>query len=87
MSTPASHEVGLRELRQNASDLVRRAESGEHLTITVAGRPAAALGPVTPQAWRAWDDVADVFRGAVDEVWQGDLALLDDTPADPWDRL
>ena len=42
-------EVGLREMRQNASDLVRRAEAGERLTITVAGRPAAVLGPVTPR--------------------------------------
>jgi len=43
-------EVGLREMRQNASDLVRRAEAGEKVTITVAGRPAAVLGPVTPRA-------------------------------------
>jgi len=43
-------EVGLREMRQNASDLVRRAQAGEKVTITVAGRPAAVLGPVTPRA-------------------------------------
>ena len=32
-------EIGLRELRHKASELVRRAEAGEHLTVTVAGRP------------------------------------------------
>lgn len=34
-------------MRQNASDLVRRAQAGERVTITVAGRPAAVLGPVS----------------------------------------
>lgn len=29
-------------MRQNASELVRRAQAGEHLIITAAGRPAAA---------------------------------------------
>lgn len=37
--------VGLRELRQNASELVRRVESGEEIEITVAGRPGARLVP------------------------------------------
>jgi prevent-host-death family protein len=79
-------EVGLREMRQNASDLVRRAEGGERVTITVAGRPAAVLGPVAPRAWRRWDEVAGVFRESVDGEWESDRALLDDSPADPWDR-
>lgn len=35
--------VGLRELRQNASELYG-AESGEEITITVAGRPGAPVG-------------------------------------------
>lgn len=73
-------------MRQNASDLVRRAESGERVTITVAGRPAAVLGPVGPQAWRRWDEVAGLFRVPVDAQWQTDRELLDDLPADPWER-
>ena len=28
--------IGLRELRQNASELIRRVEAGESLTVTVA---------------------------------------------------
>jgi prevent-host-death family protein len=79
-------EVGLREMRQNASDLVRRAEGGERVTITVAGRPAAVLGPVAPRAWRRWGEVSDVFRESVDAEWEADRALLDDSPADPWER-
>jgi prevent-host-death family protein len=78
-------EVGLREMRQNASDLVRRAEGGEHVTITVAGRPAAVLGPVSPRAWRRWDDLADLFRKPIDAEWDADRDLLDASVEDPWE--
>jgi prevent-host-death family protein len=70
-------------MRQNASDLVRRAQAGEHVTITVAGRPAAVLGPVAPRAWRRWDDLADVFDGPADTDWADDRNLLDDSLVDP----
>jgi prevent-host-death family protein len=79
-------EVGLRELRQNASELVRRAEAGERLTVTVAGRPAAVLGPVSPRAWRRWEDVADVFKGPADADWAADRELIDGSLTDPWEQ-
>jgi prevent-host-death family protein len=78
-------EIGLREVRQNASDLVRRAQAGERLTITVSGRPAAVLGPVTPRAWRRWDDLADVFALPADTEWPADRDLVDSTVSDPWE--
>ncbi|MDP9795971.1 prevent-host-death family protein [Catenuloplanes nepalensis] len=77
-------EVGLREMRQNASDLVRRAQAGERVAITVAGRPAAVLGPVSPRSWRAWDEIAEVFGQPTDPGWGEDRDLLDDTVTDPW---
>jgi len=40
--------IGLRELRQQASELLRRVEGGEQVLITVAGRPSARLVPVSP---------------------------------------
>jgi prevent-host-death family protein len=79
-------EVGLREMRQNASELVRRAEAGEHLTITVSGRPAAVLGPVNPRAWRQWSDLATLFDSSTDPGWGADRDRLDDSPSDPWSR-
>lgn len=79
-------EVGLREMRQNASELVRRAEAGEHVTITVAGRPAAVLGPVSPRAWRHWEDLADVFTGQGDPDWASDREVIDQQLTDPWAR-
>ena len=77
-------EVGLREMRQNASELVRRAESGERLTVTVSGRPAAILGPLTPASWREWDDIAAIFRGRPDPGFEVDLRRVDGGLFDPW---
>lgn len=77
-------EVGLRELRQNASDVVRRAEHGEHFTVTVAGRPAALLGPIRTRTWRTWEEIADVFRLPADEEWERDRDLVDASLTDPW---
>lgn len=73
-------------MRQNASELVRRAEAGEQVTITVAGRPAAVLGPVSPRAWRRWDDLADIFSGPADVAWLADRDLIDSAVVDPWSR-
>jgi antitoxin (DNA-binding transcriptional repressor) of toxin-antitoxin stability system len=71
--------VGLRELRQNASDLVRLVESGE-------GRLAARMVPAAPRRWQRWDDIADVFAGRPDPDWERDRHLIDQSVADPWER-
>ncbi|MDP9100787.1 MAG: type II toxin-antitoxin system prevent-host-death family antitoxin [Actinomycetota bacterium] len=77
-------EVGLREVRQNASELVRRAQAGERLTITVSGRPAASLGPAEVASWVSWEAVADVFVGPGDSTWAADRDRLDGSLRDPW---
>ena len=41
--------VGIRELRQRASELLRLVEAGETVEITDRGRPVAVLAPL-PQA-------------------------------------
>jgi prevent-host-death family protein len=38
-------QVGLRELRHNATEYVRRAESGERIAVTDRGRVVAEIGP------------------------------------------
>jgi len=38
--------VGVRELRQRASELLRRVEEGETIEVTDRGRPVAVLSPV-----------------------------------------
>ena len=76
--------VGLRELRQNASELVRRVEEGEEIVITVAGRPGARLVPAAPRTWRQWDDVAELFAGPEDAAWSADREELAADIRDPW---
>jgi prevent-host-death family protein len=39
-------QVGVRELRQRASELLRLVESGETIEITDRGRPVALLSPL-----------------------------------------
>ncbi|HEU5267213.1 MAG TPA: type II toxin-antitoxin system prevent-host-death family antitoxin [Jatrophihabitans sp.] len=76
--------VGLRELRQQASELVRRVEGGEEVTITVAGRPAARLMGVAPHAWRRWTDAAQLFAGPADAAWEHDRDRIEQELLDPW---
>ena len=89
--------AGLRELRQNASDLVRQAEAGETITVTVSGREVAELGPVRRDRWRTWTDVAAVFdgpadlagpvdlAGPADLAWAVDRDAVDQAPRNPFD--
>ncbi|MFN0029124.1 MAG: type II toxin-antitoxin system Phd/YefM family antitoxin [Acidimicrobiales bacterium] len=81
-----SQQVGLRELRQHASELVRRVEAGEEIDITVTGRLAARLVPAAPRRWRTWADIASFFTGPPDPDWQRDRDLLDHTVDSPWER-
>lgn len=76
--------AGLRELRQNASELVKQAESGETITVTVNGREVAELGPVRRDQWRTWGDVAAIFDGPVDDDWARDSGAVDHGLRDPF---
>ncbi len=78
--------TGLRELRQQASALVRRAEAGERITVTISGRPVAVLGPVPARrAWRALADVPNLFTGGPDETWDEDRRDFSDELRDPFE--
>jgi prevent-host-death family protein len=78
--------VGLRELRQDASELVRQVESGEVIEITVSGRPAARMVPTAPKRWQRWDDVADLFAGRPDAEWLRDTGLIGQSLVNPWEH-
>lgn len=78
--------TGLRELRQQASELVRQAEAGATVTITVSGREVAELGPVRRHRWRQGADVREVFRGPADPDWRTDRKGVDQRVADPFTR-
>ena len=78
--------VGLRELRQDASELVRRVEGGEEIDITVSGRLAARMVPAVPKRWQQWEDIAEAFVGPADPDWQRDMAMVDHSVSNPWER-
>jgi prevent-host-death family protein len=46
----AALPIGVRELRNNVAAVLRRAEAGERIVVTVDGRPVAQIGPLTPDA-------------------------------------
>jgi prevent-host-death family protein len=77
--------TGLRELRQNASDIVRRVEGGETAVVTVSGREVAQLCPIHRRQWRAGADVQSIFAGPGDEQWAADRAAIDDSVVDPFE--
>jgi prevent-host-death family protein len=64
--------IGIRELRQRASEYLRRVEAGETLEVTDRGRPVALLSPI-PAA-----DPLDQLRAA-GEVSEP-VGDLDDLP-------
>ncbi len=78
--------AGLRELRQHASDLVRRAERGETVTVTVSGRAVAQLGPLQRRQWCTWEEIVAVFEGPSDGDWAKDRDLVDHGVSDPFAR-
>lgn len=77
-------EIGLRQLRQDASEIVRRVEAGETLLVTVSGRAAAELRPVERRQWSRWSEVDDLFTGPGDPAWQHDRELVEDAVRDPF---
>jgi prevent-host-death family protein len=67
-----------RELRNNVSDVLRRAERGERFTVTVDGRPVAELGPLAPGRGPASGaSLARILADApVDATWTTDLERM-----------
>jgi prevent-host-death family protein len=78
-------DVPARELRNDTDAVLRRVERGEHLRVTVSGRPVAALVPLPsrPQSI-AWEVlVRDSDRWRADPGLARELAeLLPDTTED-----
>jgi prevent-host-death family protein len=56
--------IAQKELRNQVGEVLRRAEGGEVLTVTVAGRPVAELGPVHGKRWVRGAALVAVWSGA-----------------------
>ncbi len=77
--------IGVRELKNGASEILRKVEAGERFIITNHGREVAELGRRQDSYWRSWPEVADVFDSHVDPDFMDDLAALGPVSlADPW---
>ena len=72
--------IPLRELRNNTSDVLRRAEAGEEITVTISGRAVARIGP-TPhrRQWMSWERFIAVFG---DSDIDGGAFMADVRPTD-----
>lgn len=75
-----------KELRNNVGEVLRRAEAGEQLTITVSGRAVAQLGPVRDRSWVDARTLSDLWRLPVDHRLPGDLERFEGSLGDPWAR-
>ncbi|HUA50133.1 MAG TPA: type II toxin-antitoxin system prevent-host-death family antitoxin [Solirubrobacteraceae bacterium] len=69
-------DVSARDLRNNTSAVLRRAEAGERLRVTVSRRPVAQLGPLERATWVTGGAMERVLREA-----PADAGLLDDLAA------
>lgn len=77
-------DVGLRELRRDAADLVRRVNAGEEITIVVDGRPRARLVRANSRQWRSYSEIADLYEGPPGAGWISDLDRVDGALRDSW---
>jgi prevent-host-death family protein len=72
-------EVPSRDLRNDTAGVLRRAQAGEDITITVKGRPVATLSAVHPQR-RRWLTRTEFLvrwrRAQADPGLRKDLAAL-----------
>jgi len=55
---PGAPHLGVRDLRADLAAHVRRAEAGERVIVTVDGRPAAQLAPISPDGTPDLNDLA-----------------------------
>ena len=77
--------IAQRALRNEISDVLRRAEAGERFVITVNGRSVAQLGPCEPRYWVAADTVRALLTTPTDPGLLDDLrAAHPEGTRDPW---
>jgi len=73
-----------KELRNNVAEVLRRAEAGERLTITVSGRPVAELGPLHRHRWVDTADVRALWELPPDRGLADVLETFGSGLSDPW---
>ncbi|UFS59055.1 type II toxin-antitoxin system Phd/YefM family antitoxin [Subtercola endophyticus] len=84
-------DIGLRELKQNASDVVSRAEAGTQFRVVRNGKPTNVVIALREPAKKRWvpaSELADLFAGVEPDAtgWlaENDRHRDDDPLVDPW---
>ena len=77
-------QIASRELRNQTRALLDRVASGEHITITVEGRPVAELAPIAHRPrWMSRDEFArQILTRQADPALAAELASLADETTD-----
>ncbi len=73
-----------KELRNNVGEVLRRAEAGERIMITVAGRPVAQLGPAERRQWVTGSDLRAVWQTPAPRTLAEDLPRFPAALEDPF---
>jgi prevent-host-death family protein len=73
-----------KELRNKVGEVLRRAEAGEEITITVSGRPVAQLGPALTRRWVPASQLGELWASPADPTLEQDLERLGGELTDPW---
>jgi prevent-host-death family protein len=73
-----------KELRNNIGEVLRRAEAGEEITITVQGREVARLGPAHRRQWVSGHELRSVWETPASRTLAEDLERVSGELADPF---
>ena len=81
--------VASRELRNDTTGVLRRAQAGEDITITVNGQPVAVLTAVRPQRrrWLTKMEILERLKYQADPGLRADLTELAGETTDDLDPL
>ena len=80
--------VGVRELKQNASQVMAQVENGESFVVTVQGREVGRIVPAVRGTWVSADQMMSIYDVPVDGAFWGDINEARDQSVqdDPWER-
>jgi prevent-host-death family protein len=73
-----------KELRNNVGEVLRRAEAGEEMTITVSGRPVAQIGPTSRRRWVSGPALTAIWQTPVPLAFAVDLERFSAALEDPF---
>jgi prevent-host-death family protein len=77
-------KIPQKTLRNNIGEILRRAEAGEEITITVQGREVARLGPAHRRQWVSGPALEAVWRTPPPHRLAEDLARFPAGIVDPF---